>query len=291
MRIIATSDLHHDIARSKGPAEQIAADICAAGGDVLILVGDSACGESTSMDRVLSLFERFRGDKLAVAGNHELWTYGGASSLHRYENELDDACSRNGFHYLDKAPYTRDGLAIVGNVGWYDYSFLPKSMGIPLRFFEHRIAPGAASRCEELKHLFTPNDDIASSALEVTTRWMDGVRVRLGQSDYEFTQRLADRLASDIEQVQERATHVVAAIHTLPFFELVPHSILPNLEFATAFLGAERLGKVLLDHPRVTHAFCGHSHRYRVHEIGGLTCTAIGSTYKEKRYEALEFDE
>jgi len=291
MRIIATSDLHHDIARSKGPAESLAADICSTGGDVLILVGDSACGEASSMDAALRLFDDFKGDKLAVAGNHELWTYGGASSLVRYENELADACSRHGFHYLDAAPYVRDGLAVVGNVGWYDYSFLPKSMGIPLRFFEHKIAPGAAARYEELQHLLVPGDDIAVSAHDVTTRWMDGVRVRLHQTDVAFTQRLADRLAGDIESVQERATHVVAAIHTLPFFELVPHSILPNLEFATAFLGSAMLGRVLLDHPRVKHAFCGHSHRHRVHTAGELTCTAIGSTYKEKRYEVLELPE
>jgi len=288
MRIIATSDLHHDIARSKGPAEQLAADICAAGGDVLILVGDSACGEPASMDRVLGLFNQFRGDKLAVAGNHELWTYGGACSLVRYENELAEACSRNGFHYLDAAPYVRDGVAVVGSVGWYDYSFLPKSMGIPRRFYEHKIAPGAAARYDELRHLFEPADDIAMSAHDVTTRWMDGVRVRLSQTDAAFTQRLANRLARDIEAVQEKATHVVAAIHTLPFFELVPHSILPNLEFATAFLGSDLLGSVLTDHPRVTHAFCGHSHRHRVHTVDGLTCTAIGSTYKEKRYEVLD---
>lgn len=288
MRIIATSDLHYDIARSQRPTEAIASEICALGGDVLLLVGDNASGDLAHLERVFGLFDAFRGDRIAVAGNHELWTWGGADSFARYENDLAAVCSRCGVHYLDAAPYVRDGLAIVGNIGWYDYSFRPSRMGIPLRFYQHKIAPGAVTRYDELQHLLAFQDDISPGALDITTRWMDGVRVRMAMNDTEFTHYLADRLRGQIEQVQDRADHVVAAIHTLPFFDLVPHSILPNLEFATAFLGSELIGEVLLDFPKIRHALCGHSHRHKVCRKGRLTCTAIGSTYKEKRYEVLE---
>ncbi|MBK8268765.1 MAG: hypothetical protein IPK83_10860 [Planctomycetes bacterium] len=124
--------------------------------------------------------------------------------------------------------------------------------------------------------------------MQVTTRWMDGVRVKLPMSDTAFTQRLAAKLRSDIEAVDAKARQVIAAIHHLPFFEMVPHSVLPDWEFATAYHGAEIFGEVLLEYPKVTHVFSGHIHRERRFRKRHLQCMSIGSTYTEKRYEVLD---
>jgi len=82
MRIIVTSDLHYNVARSKEPTRAIAREICALGGDVLVLAGDSAAIDLAVLDEVFALFAPFKGAVLAVAGNHELWTIGAADSLH-----------------------------------------------------------------------------------------------------------------------------------------------------------------------------------------------------------------
>jgi len=288
MRVIVTSDLHYDVARSKGPTEHIAREICQRGGDVLLIVGDSASADLAILDQVLGLFESFRGVRLAVAGNHELWTLGRADSLHRYENELPDAFARNGFHYLDRRPYLANGVAFVGSVGWYDFTFRPARMRIPLRFYRHKVAPGAAGRFKHHESLLTREDDVPPAARQVTTRWMDGVRVNLPMGDIDFTQQLADRLRNQLESAAERSERIVAAVHHLPFAELVPHSIVPNFEFATGFLGSELLGETLLECPAVRDVFCGHSHRARQCRKGQLTCTSIGSTYQEKTYEVLD---
>ena len=47
----------------------------AAGGDVLLVVGDTAVADGDALERRLSRFH-FPGPKLFVAGNHELWTHG-----------------------------------------------------------------------------------------------------------------------------------------------------------------------------------------------------------------------
>jgi predicted phosphodiesterase len=288
MRIIATSDLHYDIARSKRPAEAIAEDICKRGGDVLMLIGDSASSDTAILDQVFGLFESFKGERLAVAGNHELWTTGGDDSLHRYEDELSEACRRGGFHYLDAAPLRLGEMAFVGNVGWYDFGFRERAMGIPLRFYEHKVSPGAAAHLDKYKHLVDDRDDVPRAALSVTCRWMDGERVRLPFTDAEFTQQAVVRLRSHLDEVEASVEQIVVGIHHLPFVELVPRTIVPSLAFAAGFLGSELLGQALLDYPKVRHVFCGHSHRKKTCRKNGMVCTSIGSTYKEKRYEVLD---
>lgn len=288
MRIIITADLHYDVARSREPTETLAREVCRRGGDVLLIVGDSSATDLRVLDRLFELFESFSGAKLAVAGNHELWTAAGADSLHRYENELAAACSRNGVHYLDQSPIVLDGVAFVGSVGWYDYSFRPSLLRIPLRFFQHKVAPGAAARMEEHRHLVDGSDDLCEAAMQITTRWMDGVRVRLPMSDVAFTEHLAAKLRRHLDAVHDGAARVIAAVHHLPFAEMVPHSIIPDWEFATAYHGAELFGEVLLDYPNVSHVFSGHCHRERRCEKRHLKCMSIGSTYTEKRYEVLD---
>ncbi len=288
IRIIVTSDLHYNVLRSKSPTRAIARQICELGGDVLIFAGDTAGIDLDVLDEAFGLFEPFRGPRLALAGNHELWTAAGGDSLYRYENEWPAACSRNGVHALDQGPFVHNGLAIVGNAGWYDYTFRPAGMGVPLRFYQHKVAPGAAAYYAKHQHLLNGRGDVGSSALEITTRWMDGEHVRLPMSDVAFARRLASRLQSDLESVHDRAERIVAVTHHLPFAELLPRSIVPNWRFATAFMGSEVIGDVLLRFEKLRHVFCGHSHQARRCRRAGLECTSIGSTYREKQYEVLE---
>jgi predicted phosphohydrolase len=288
MRIIVTSDLHYNVARSKAPTEHTAREVCRLGGDALVFLGDSAAADLSVLEEVFGLFETFPGTRLAVAGNHELWTAGQEDSLARYEKKLAEVCSRCGVHYLDAEPYLRGGVAIVGNVGWYDFTFRPSLMKIPLRFYQHKVAPGAAAHIEKYRHLLEGQDDVPPAALDITTRWMDGEQVNLPMGDVEFTHLVAARLRHHLEQVHDSAEHIVVGIHHLPFAELVSHSVIPNWEFATAFMGSELLGETLLDFPKVGHLYCGHSHRSRRFRKHQMLCTSIGSTYREKRYEVLD---
>ncbi|MFA6133557.1 MAG: hypothetical protein WC869_06025 [Phycisphaerae bacterium] len=66
MRILVTSDLHYDVLRSRPSAQEVAARACVAGGDVLVLVGDTAGAEPGPMKDCLALFETFKGLKLLV---------------------------------------------------------------------------------------------------------------------------------------------------------------------------------------------------------------------------------
>ena len=75
MRLLVTSDLHFNHPGSRPVAEELIRKINRTGGDALALVGDTAVLQDQQLEQCLGRI-RFRGEKLFVAGNHELWTHG-----------------------------------------------------------------------------------------------------------------------------------------------------------------------------------------------------------------------
>ena len=289
MRITITADLHYDIARSRPGAEQLARRACALGGDALVLVGDTAGADLSVLRDCLRLFAGFPGRKLLVPGNHCLWCAGEETSLDRYERLIPEAAAQEGFSVLDHNPATLDGVGLVGSVGWYDYSMRDESLGIPEAFYERKLSPGAAEHLGGHEDLLEAHrDELTERHLSLGARWMDGARVRLGMSDAAFSERLADRLRGQLERLAPRVERIVAFMHHLPFRELVPKDRPDRFAFAAAYMGSPRLGRVLLDCPKVTDVFCGHSHWAGRWRIGRLNVVNVGSTYRHKKLEVLE---
>ena len=143
IRIIATADLHYRMNPGFDPsAESLARKIVDSGGDVLVLVGDSGVAEREDDYRAcLDLFRDFGGRKLLVAGNHDLWTVDG-DSFEIYRDLIPRICSEHGFHYLDTGPFVVDGVGLVGNCGWYDYTFRDESLALPETAYREKILPG-----------------------------------------------------------------------------------------------------------------------------------------------------
>src|SRR5689334_17194481 len=136
MRLLVTADLHYNHPRSRGLAEALIDEMNAAGGDVLLVVGDTAVADGDSLERCLERF-RFAGPKLFVAGNHELWTRGEDS--HRlFTEDLPRRVRSLGWQWLETTPFVAEDLAIVGSVGWYDYAFARPELQIPRRFYENK---------------------------------------------------------------------------------------------------------------------------------------------------------
>lgn len=288
MRIIVTADLHYDIARSREPARAIARDICAQGADVLLVLGDVAGRDANIVRECLNLFDPFRGRKLFIAGNHDIWTRPGECSLERYEQTLPAICRDAGFHPLDLEPLTMGDVGFVGSMGWYDFGYRPAWLKIPLRFYREKIAPGAAARFSRYRHLLAERHDVPESAMNIGARWMDGEHVRLPMSDLDFCHRLLERFTAGLAATARRCERIVAAFHHVPFAAFVPPARNPSWAFAGAYLGSDLFGEAALAEPKVHHVFCGHSHLPGRLRAGQLECVNVGCTYVQKRYELLE---
>lgn len=288
MRILVTADLHYDIDRSRQPAIDAADRICRLGGDALLVLGDVAGHDPAILRECLRLFDRFAGAKFFVAGNHDIWTAPGGDSLHRFEVELPELCREAGFHMLDEKPALLDGLGLVGSMGWYDLSYRPAHLNIPLRFYEAKVAPGAAARLPDHAHLVADRSDIPETAMRIGTRWMDGVHVRLPVGDATFCNQLGERLSEHLAWASRHAERIVVGLHHLPFRDLVPPTDKPSWAFASAYLGSEVFGQALLEYPKARHVFCGHSHKPGSLTREHVVCVNVGSTYLAKRFEIVD---
>ncbi len=285
MRILLTADLHFNHAKSRLLAEDVISQINTAGGDVLVVIGDTAVADGDWLEQCLSRFQ-FNGPKLFVAGNHELWTHG-PDSYALFTEELPRRIRNLGWHWLETEPFITPNLAIVGSIGWYDYSFAEPSLEIPQRFYAAKVSPGAAAMLPSFASLFENETDISPTARNIIARWNDGKFIKLGRTDKQFLAELLTTTARTTQFVENIPT-VIAAIHHLPFAELLPPSHSAQWDFAKAFLGSDRLGQELLRHPNITHLFCGHSHFPAKATIGPIQAINIGSGYRWKTFHLLD---
>ncbi|MFP4058196.1 MAG: metallophosphoesterase [Candidatus Brocadiia bacterium] len=286
MRLIATADLHYDLEPYRPRVEALAARMVAEEADVLAIAGDIFAGDLQWLEACLRLFADFPGEKVLVAGNHDLWTLEG-DSFELYDRTIPRVAGQCGFHDLDAGPRLVGDVALVGTIGWYDYSFRDTALGIPMRFYEHKVAPGYARRFSEYAHLLDPDEDLPPSALAARSTWNDGRMIRWDLDDHRFTQLTVDRLEGHMAQVEGRARAVVAITHHLPFAPMLRRKSDPSWGFGNAFMGSEALGQALLRHPKVTHLVCGHSHTRDRQRVGHIEAINVGCTYRMKRYEVV----
>src|SRR4051794_3299777 len=110
MRLLVTADLHYNHPKSRGLAEDLIDQMNSAGGDVLLVVGDTAAFDGDALEQALGRF-RFAGPKLFVAGNHELWTRG-PDSYHLHHELLPQRVRQLGWHWLESEPFIAGDCAI-----------------------------------------------------------------------------------------------------------------------------------------------------------------------------------
>ncbi len=209
MKIAVTADVHYGVGNNQHIVKNLAKRIIKTEADVLILAGDTFHFKQKLLIDCLHLFDTFKGDKLFVPGNHDLWT-NNADSLILYEKVLPKIVNQYGFHYLDQKPFIKDNVGFVGSIGWYDYSFRDPSLAIPESYFLDKEWP------------------------DVVT-WNDGQYVHLGMSDIAFTKKVNNKLKRHLTQVSQHAKIIVCSFHHVPFSQLLRTKHTSIDKFLTAF--------------------------------------------------------
>lgn len=262
MKIAVTTDIHYGVGNNQHIVKNLAKRIIKTNADVLILAGDTFHFKQQLLIDCLQLFDKFGGDKLFVAGNHDLWTKGSDSSV-LYEKILPRIVNKYGFHYLDQKPFIKDGVGFVGNIGWYDCSFKDSSLPIPERYYLDKKWPNVVT-------------------------WKDGHYVHLGMSDIAFTKKLNNKLKHHLTSVSRQVNTIICAFHHVPFTELLRTRHTSMDKFLTAFSGSKGTGVIIKSFSKVKFVFCGHTHQKKKALINGITAINIGSDYLRKRFEIIE---
>jgi predicted phosphodiesterase len=292
MRLLITADLHFNHHRSRALAEDLIDQmnrVCEESHiDAMLLVGDTAVADGDSLETCLARI-RFAGEKIFVAGNHELWTRS-ENSYTIFHEDLPRRVRALGWRWLEDDPFVAPdrSVAIVGSVGWYDYSFAVPQLRIPQRFYEAKVSPGAAVRLSSFDPLMIDQSDIPPHAMEIVARWNDGKFVKLHRSDEAFLDELLTKLETQLDSLRD-VPRLLAAIHHIPFDELLPPRHGP-WDFVRAYLGSRRIGDLLKRYPNVRNLVCGHSHFAVEATIGNIRAINIGSGYRSKTYRILDLD-
>lgn len=287
MRILAIADLHYDDDTCER-AKALAAAVCEAQAEVLIIAGDCTADGADRLGEVLALFDRFDGERLMVPGNHDLWEHQlpfGTWSL--YEETIPAVANDCGFHCLDSGPKLIGRTAFVGSMGWYDYEM--RQIAPPLE--QMSVAPIEVSRAENGKASFRAvagAEEKRWQALEAADYaangliwqsggrpqvavWNDALHLDWQHEAAHMTEFFSDRISAHLEEVADSCERTVGVTHFVPFRELADHDFeRPGRAFARAYLGSASLGQALLQARNLELVIYGHRHLQEVREVAGV---------------------
>jgi hypothetical protein len=276
VRIAVTADLHWGIhADGDAATRRLVADLSDDPPDVLVLAGDVGAGPEFAP--CLELFAGLPSVKALVPGNHDVWVSEDdprGDSLAVYERHLPELSAAAGFHFLDHGPLVLTGdVALVGSMNWYDYSWADAAaLAGHFPDWQDRLRTKRFTRGRHNDARFVrwpPYDDVSFTA------------TRVG----EFERHLGAALA--------QAGGAIAITHHPPFYGLnFPRSGPPSADTLLwdAFAGNRAMEDLLARHAdRVPFAFCGHTHRARHHDLGGIRGYNVGSDYPAKRLLVLDW--
>jgi predicted phosphohydrolase len=262
-RLLVTADLHFGLYPAGDASTlELAQFVCASGADALAIAGDVADADTEYFASCLKLFAGFKGLKLVVPGNHDLWS-AGVGTEKKYREVLPAIASDCAFKMLDAGPVAAEGVGFIGNIGWYDYSFRNQGLNVALEQYALKELPGVCT-------------------------WNDGRYVDWKVSDQQFADKCLRKLQVAYRSIESKVHTAVAVLHTVPFRELLYGPSSAAYEFCRAYMGSERLGRLLLDFRKLRYAFCGHRHGPERRRLGHVEAFVVGSDYLTKRIVDLD---
>jgi len=241
MKICCLGDIHYygkrkDLKRLVENIEDSCLDV-----NAVVVVGDvSTDGELGHVEDVLVAVKEAVDPVpvLVVPGNHDIYlskyeVLSGVNSLVKL-SMFNELVERVGCVALMKGPYVIGDAGFVGSMGWYDYSFAPEWLNLPLEAYREKTYG--------------------------FQYWADRDYVRLPMSDEEFTLHLLNKFEEDIKKIYGSVNKIVAAFHHLPFRKLVKYRLEPSWDYFSTFMGSEAFGHIIKKYSKVELVLYGHSH-------------------------------
>lgn len=296
MRLAYTSDLHADLCtHNAGLLTHLAAYLQEQAPDIFIIAGDLA--ETVgAVEASLSVFADVPGERLYLAGNHDLFAEGltgvhepraegvrGAlTSQDKFETALPQAASRAGFRYLGLEPLRFGNTAIVGVPGWFDFTLRDPALDGVVSLQAYRAGQWRGTRAYDRGHVLWP-----TALQHVVAGGQPASVAGAWAGDEEILEVMVRCLESQLVSAAE-VSHVVAVIHVLPFAELVRRDEFGVNGFFDAYLGSARLGSCLQGDARVRVLISGHQHRSHDRNVGRIR--AVSKPLGDARKRSLPLD-
>lgn len=235
MKAVFLSDIHVDINRDYPVAEELARYAKDQNAHLVVIAGDVSEKQQETLE-TLDRIEQLAGAKvLFVPGNHDLW--GPEGDPDQINAIYDRYCQDE--HCLCGRDYVCGDKVIIGDVGWYDYSF-----GSGRYSFEEFEKMSLAGRT-----------------------WQDSLRNAWTTDNLGRNQWMLSRLEARMAAYPDK--RLVMVTHMLPIKEFTVPQEMANWSYFNAFLGSRKLGELYHRYP-VEIAVCGHVHYRKSLEKEGI---------------------
>lgn len=123
MLIGMTSDLHIDINEAYPVMDELAKLVRETRLDVLLIAGDISENAEQTL-QALEQLETSTGCTIYfVPGNHDMWDKQNGKAHVRPTDEIYETYKASKYCISEKAIELKDDWVLIGNIGWYDYSF------------------------------------------------------------------------------------------------------------------------------------------------------------------------
>jgi predicted phosphohydrolase len=265
MKVIITADIHYHplwIPALKRLAWRVQDERP----DCFILAGDVG-HPFYNFEHGLTLFSDLTCPRLALAGNHDVWS-SQYNSQSLWDQHLEEAARAAGFVWLDRENFRLGSLGICGTLGWYDYSAQEPFLAIEDR--DYYVNKGMFNN--------------------------DGNNVDWTHTDQEFAAQIVGQFSARLAVLCQDATisQVLVVTHVPPFAENLVHKP-DNMtwSFNNAFAGNLTLGQTIVRCPKVSHVVSGHTHHGGHWLIaapqGAIESYVVGSDYGRPAYVVLDF--
>jgi putative phosphoesterase len=235
MKVAMISDIHVDVNRDYDIVGALVSSLAKKKANLLLLAGDISSNAEKTLETVCSIEEKSKVQVLFVAGNHDLWSddFG--------KNPTDEIYARlcADTHCLSNHPLVLKDTVIIGDVGWYDYSF------------------GSARFSKEEFSLMERNGRV----------WQDFLKNQWTRDNLETSDFFLKRLEKQMQSHADKKFFVVS--HMVPVPELRVVNSQGDWDYFNAFLGSIALGDLYRRYP-VRHALFGHVHYRRSFEASSI---------------------
>ena len=262
MKIALISDLHTDINAAHPVLETVAAEAESRGAEMLLVAGDICEDPSEAIRQMHLLDDMYAGAVRYVPGNHDLW------NKHCPERDIVsifDGYMKDPLCLCCTGPEQplADGPWLVGDPGWYDYSF---------------AAPGYTK---------TQLDTMSIGG----RTWQDKLFNAWTEDNAAAMSAGLERLREQLEAVKGTEVPVIAVTHMLPVRDFLVPADQGNWGFFNAFLGSSTIEELYMQYP-VKYAVCGHVHYRLMAERDGIThiCPCLGYESEWPLYKLKDND-
>ena len=247
MKLLFCSDLHID-ANERFAGIDITPYVIQAfknhSPDAVIIAGDISGNAERTLDYIRIIEKEVGVPVYVVPGNHDIWTreHGKDASWSSYQLLLQDQSS------LLSNTLIHGQTAVIGAMSWYDYTFGPSHINkVDFGYNKKRF-------------------------------WNDAKFAKWDKKDEELCDEMLQLLEEKLKIHQNK--EIILVNHYIPYYDFVTVKNEYSWDFCNAFMGSERLGKLIDQYDNIKTVVFGHTHRRYgvIEDFGGKTiiCKPLG---------------